>query len=92
MMIAYSCALSSAWAASNAHVLQNDSTGKITWTDRDSRESEVGTPTQLTSILIILLNKQNLIDFGEYAIRFVLCGKLYTHCIGCCLTPAVQQQ
>ena len=37
--------LSSTWAVSDAHVLQSDSTGEIAWTDRDSRESEVGTPT-----------------------------------------------
>ena len=44
-MIAYSCALSSTRAVSDAHVLRNDSTGEIAWTDGDSRESEVGTPT-----------------------------------------------
>ena len=44
-MIAYNHALSSTLAASDVHVLRNDSTGEIAWTDRDSRESEVGTPT-----------------------------------------------
>ena len=58
-MIAYNHALSSTRAASDAHVLRNDSTGEIAWTDRDSRESEVGMPTQLTSILI--LSKSSLL-------------------------------